>query len=457
MLDHGRLRMPTSSAWLAEVLARAWLFMYVLLRMRTFPAWLVEALARAWPFMAVSVIAGVAMAAAACVAAARQWRLVTDKRLILWILGGVLLILWASATWQLGSNLTAEAKFAVRPPNAQADRVVAKIVAEGDRGAMVLYAGRRHWIPADVQYSVCLFDLSGERLNVGPEVPLVHGEWPGYGAYAVPPVAWSADRPQRAYALLAERVQKDNRTLLKALSLATVAFDAGRDAEVIHTLDLLDSLGDEGNFVLRMVLHGGRIYVHGFSKLAIIDLADPDGPELSRVLDTPGWVFRTASARTGPHDFAYESVPLLAIEDISSADRLAISLRLASAGSSGPGRQIATDGDLMVVVTREGLTTYRVAGTDNGEARLELLGWRQATLLERGVRNPALNVALRGGLAYVVTGKTGMTVYDVSDPTRPRRARHFASPDQYFFAVDPLPDGRTLLAGEGLFVLSAAR
>lgn len=108
----------------------------------------------------------------------------------------------------------------------------------------------------------------------------------------------------------------------------------------------------------------------------------------------------------------------------------------------------------MVEVTSEGLTTYRVAEIDNGEARLELLGQRHDTLLERGARNPCLNMALRNGLAYVVTGQKGMTVYDVSDPTRPRRARHFASPDQYFFAVDPLPDGRTLLAGDDLFVLA---
>jgi hypothetical protein len=46
-----------------------------------------------------------------------------------------------------------------------------------------------------------------------------------------------------------------------------------------------------------------------------------------------------------------------------------------------------------------------------------------------------------------------LTVYDLRDPTRPRRIAHYAAPDERFFALAPLPDNRILMGGRQLHIV----
>lgn len=50
-----------------------------------------------------------------------------------------------------------------------------------------------------------------------------------------------------------------------------------------------------------------------------------------------------------------------------------------------------------------------------------------------------------------------LTVYDLRDPARPRRAGHFAAPEKLIKAAAPLPGGRIILGGRELLVLPPPR
>ena len=119
-------------------------------------------------------------------------------------------------------------------------------------------------------------------------------------------------------------------------------------------------------------------------------------------------------------------------------------------------RGIGFEGDLVVEATEEGLTTYRVGGMEGDIARLDLIAHRPPTLLQRMLGWWAERVLLYKGLAYVREPK-GLTVYDVRDPSTPRRLAHYAAGGQYFHDMAVLPDGSILLAGTSLQIIEPVK
>ena len=76
-------------------------------------SWLAAQLKVGWPFILFVLTGSTAAVVLSCTAVRRDWRLAVNKRLIFWLLGGLLLILWGSMAYQLGSNLTCEGQYRI--------------------------------------------------------------------------------------------------------------------------------------------------------------------------------------------------------------------------------------------------------------------------------------------------------------------------------------------------------
>ncbi len=90
--------------------------------------------------------------------------------------------------------------------------------------------------------------------------------------------------------------------------------------------------------------------------------------------------------------------------------------------------------ELLYLVTGSGVEIHRLSRASAGEYRDELLGQRHMTPLERLAGRRPHELMLRQGYLYEADERFGMLVYDVSDPSRPRRAYH-ASGDYYTTAI----------------------
>ena len=62
-------------------------------------------------------------------------------------------------------------------------------------------------------------------------------------------------------------------------------------------------------------------------------------------------------------------------------------------------------------------------------------------------------MALRDGLLHVLHGG-GLTVFDISDPARPRKAGHYAVPNEQLRTLAIGANGQILVAGEKLHIVS---
>ena len=90
--------------------------------------------------------------------------------------------------------------------------------------------------------------------------------------------------------------------------------------------------------------------------------------------------------------------------------------------------------ELLYLSRVSGVEIHRLSRTPAGEYRDELLGVRPMTPLERLAGRRPHELMLRQGYLYEADDRFGMLVYDVSDPSRPRRAYH-ASGDDYITAI----------------------
>jgi hypothetical protein len=113
------------------------------------------------------------------------------------------------------------------------------------------------------------------------------------------------------------------------------------------------------------------------------------------------------------------------------------------------------DGDLLVTANEKNVSTYRLTKIDDKTAHFVLEGRREHTPLERLLGSYSSSVQVMDGLAYTqeIRIGTGLTVYDLHDPTKPRSAGHFAVPKASSLTVARLFNGELLLAADRLYIL----
>ncbi len=428
---------------------------------------LIDKLARASGYAAwdpygrfvVTMCAGSMLAlAAARVAVGRDWRLRVDKKVVAGTLGAVLLLLGCAAAFEVGTNLTCLQLIDIDPPNRppMTARSVSRIIASGGRGVLVLNNRPPGYIPVDVSLTLCGFDLSGPGPNFGNEIPLtVDYDYLGIGRspFLDGALVWSEARPNRVYFLWTSEQRAGNVGWREDAILMTIATDAPPDRAVIHRLDL-SSYG----YGSQIHEYRGRIYfvcsesLDEAPHIVVIDVRQPDEPRVAEVVESPGrfGVFFAG----GPYKAGYEvpGVVLPRIEGLSDRERLELALLLVP-GSQPP----MVFGDEMAITVEEGgLSVFRLTGIEDDSAKFEPVGRYRRTFLEQLVLGGSYGIVLKNGLACVL-GQHGLTVYDVRQPEHPRRVGYYASSEDSFGDAALLPDGRILLGGGKLHVLTAPK
>ena len=416
------------------------------------------------PFIAVMLGGSLVALILSIQAIRRDWQLRVGKKLIFWIVAGAVILLWASAAFPLGVNLTCEAQYDVPSKGPSEPRMVCGMAASGSQGVLLLTFDNHGSMSLNGPYtfSVCRFDLSQAAAAFGPETDVAEAYWKGWGPPTVHPI-WSPTRPERAYVLVEKAEEVNGQRCvrrLQSLELHTIVFKGFEQGEVVSKLDLTEHLKhtpDPLRSTARMALVRDTLCIRLGNDLLVIDMGDGYTPVVSDVRQGVSGRFRVDAPRRDPDAVGRATMAMLPIDGLSPRERLRVSLELSRKDEDVD--CLDFEGDLLVAARWNELTTYRLTGFQGNEANFQEVGCRRATTLERGlcVFGPA-RVFLRDGLAYVLLGvfniQTGLTVYDVRRPERPRRVGHYVGPHGRFRALACLPGGRTLLAGRKLDVIA---
>ena len=404
--------------------------------------WWADTISRAWPFHAAMIAGSAACLVASILAVQRQWRLVVGKKTIVWLLVLTALLIFACGAVQLGSNLTCLAKCSLDPGTVRNIRETVDIAWQGEDG-ILLRCGHGAKA-ARGTLTLSRLRLSNGNLTLGGEISLGKG---GYWPHRLFPqrLVWQPASPRIAYVLV--EIPDDSYSRLQNLHLLTVDLETGK---VIHRLGLpLDETDRWGYLGAKMTCAGNLLYLHYAVRPVLVDLQSPETPRLRETMDSPvevrsqiGLISDTAVGVTSAH------LTLPAFEGSNFQDRTGIPDR-------ADFRPWAMEGDLLAAASSDGVTTYLLGRQEGNHVELLKLGKPSRTSLDRILGMSPKALELRNGLAYVLDSGNRMIVYDVRDPLRPEKVGYYAAGGERLGAMFVLPDGRSLLGGESLYLVES--
>jgi hypothetical protein len=379
----------------------------------------------------------------ATIATRRSWQIESGRKLMYGSVSAAFLILFASAAFQLGTNMPVletvdlpidEAVSQIRySPNGSF--LITRKTFDGSSAAdfgewaserMITHQSRR-----------INFTASGVTLGEPHRLKVNFG----YGSKRA--WAFSAEHPELLYLCW------------------TIDESDGDDVRFHHKLWIVDlatgqiTVGPElwsdrrtDNYQPRAYCIRNRLYVAG-NKLATLDVGDPLSPKLMSL--------GTLVPLYGMWENLPELVfPLPELPELSNRERLELVI--------GLGWDPRLEGDLMcmpVTTDREngwGLASYRLVELTDKLARFRRIGLYQPSMLESIASNGFFyDSQLKNGYYYGAQGGAGrvlnqsISVFDAVGAKPMKLVGHFAAPGAS--VVCPLPDGRALVGGSKLWVV----
>ena len=340
--------------------------------------------------------------AVAVVGVKRGWRIESGRRTLYGLVATALLLLFASAAYQLATNLPV-----LQQVELPADEVVAGIRLDGTTGYVISQrssgAAITHWTNSlDLGYRLRTIDV-GATVSLGP------------------PVALSLD-PVRTL-LWNATVRRGEVLYLLDITAAPPSADAAEELEDVRLLTADARLGGPlGSLTLwrqkrtapsiGLYVWGDKLYVFG-NRLDVLDVGQPAHPQL--VSDDP---FRDDARWVRPaFGDERESVRLLALPGVPPAERLEATLRYRF------GRWDTFDGRTLVTrLAGGGEAGYRLDRLSDDTATFVKFGEYRRTLLQRLAGGRGYGLTLSHGLLYVDGFNSGGTFNSAVSINRPRRA-----------------------------------
>jgi len=433
------------------VIARNWDQYYLLAKQWVIPLEYLH-------FVGMMLMVSIAMAVMSWFALKHNWHLQINKKSLVWSLGVVIVLLFASCAFQLGSNLTAEEIVPLGPEGTAEGRAVARIASEQNRGVLLLYNSRPNWIQSDVNFSVCALDLLVSNTHEVKEILTHTGYWPGYAAPNSNQLILSPQHANRVYLLPNEKLPEPTGVMQsKNDELWTIALDAPVEKAIIHRLDLKKHLPDLRTNSRNPNIHlfGNTIYVYGGKKLLLIDISDPDTPKVARSIPVERFGFSVDHEGPNSAQVCLKHLRIPVIPGLTDQERFGVSLHLATHDWA-----MAYDDNVLVVATREHISTYRIQDLAAECVNFTLIGRRMVNPLKRFAGFSPKQIIIQNGLAYVLDTEHsfgGLTVFDIRNAKRPRRIGHYGAPEEQFFAMTVLPNNRILVGGQNLHIVVPPR
>lgn len=385
-------------------------------------------------------------------AVGRDWRVELPQRITLWSVGGVLLVLFGSASFQLATNLPILQTVDVAPSGD-----VLAIYSDGHRGAAVTDWGLRG--PKGIPYAARPFTVRSDRLEFGE--PLSDAQlWDVRSRDRA--CAWLPNQPDlffrlavpwqsRDVSLIAFRLSSPESGIYRTLHLGT-AYLGGADPQLIAV--------------------GDRLYACWYEDVnrytaVVIDLSDMDHLKATPARPYHGFV---AGSADGTNYMWLPPVPGASDSELLTAatehDWLALQANLVFEPTRYWHHNTLNCFKLLGVVGQPpaaqeqspefGEPSHRLS--EGFLAKLQRVGVYQPTLLEGFLDLEPHQIRAASNLVYLSQyGGTlaipQLTVFDVADPTSPRPIGHFAAPADRSLAICALPDGKVIVGGHKLYLL----
>lgn len=383
----------------------------------------------------------------------RGWSFSLDQKSVAWSLAAVALLLFGAASFEVGTNLECE-----RVIRSTQEQSVQGIAQEGGRGVLVYQFDRGSGLDSTLHLGFQEFDLNREEVyGRSVEDPWVIG--PGRMRYGSISYSWDNRSPHLVHYIARDvsRTYTDRgrwNEERKSLALATVNFDTPSSATPIARIDLKPLMVkhpdrfEDSVFVPGMALVGEASLALNFSFDTDLQFFDLRPPERPKPVGPPtegffGW--SVPPGAYGEREIVEFTLPR--IPGLSAEERLkALGDLLGSGGHAispviyaAQGREYTID-------------IHRRVSLDEEKAVFEEVGQTVQSPVERLLQSGTRQIVLVDFyLIHVHSG--GLTVYDLSDPSRPMRVGHYRSGIDNLNTVVPLGDGRILAAGNHLHVV----
>ncbi len=398
----------------------------------------------------------------ALAAVRRGWRIVVGRRLIYGAIAVALLILCATASFQMGTNLPILQRIDI--PGSD---FIGALRVDGNSGEVQ----SRHYIsyrdPNTYEQhdrsstSFYKIEVTSDGVKLGSSFETDDWLWTEEPKNAILP-----DGSVVRYALGSDDGEWDQ-TRVGPLRL-TVHHFTGEGKFVssdVAPVELwsLDQVKDKyANFLVWK----DRLYVFGYTldsdggtdtRLGVLDIADPLKP---RVLSNGPFHYRFGRSLVNwvvdyprPHVDDALSIDLPQVPGLPARQRI----KLALGGVSS-----VVEGDTCCFEQGEGITEYRITDLTEQAMKLVKVGEFKPSILQEVFGEYALGrLQLQNGLLYEMD-QNGMgflrpriSVFETRGQHPMRLIAHFAAPGAH--AIQLLPDGRALVAGSKLWLVGAPK
>ncbi len=381
----------------------------------------------------------------------RNVRIDVDRRTLSWSVVVMLLVLATATAFPMSTNLPAQQ---VVPLPVTQNVMVHDMVAEGNEVLILLSSGAQPYSGNGRKHGLVRVHIREQNSVV--DEPLWFAD-PGQGQgfyYTAFGLAWPAENPSLAYALLGETWPHDRRAVDKRKeALCVVALDAKRSDPIVHRLDLSPLLSSSVGW-LTMCLDQHLLYVcneTGQGHLLTFSSADPETPTLTTNqkverrlgLEGPG-LFRDA-----PERYQIQLIPATGLDE---AARLEVTRRLDYPRwtMAGPDRVVA------FVPEPDGYG-HRLVLFKAGPARDNVIALQPIAQRRSRTIDQFFGLAYRSQVYYMdrlalQLSDRGVTVYDIGNPPYLKRIGHYAAGER-FGTLALLPNHRVIVAGERLHIL----
>ena len=382
----------------------------------------------------------------------RNWRVRAGQRLLCWMLGGVVLLLFSTFVFQNASNLLCVQKIPLDAFGSHPDNGVTAMTFDGHKGLLLRYSKPQRDVEVKAQYCLQPFTVSDLKVDLGKQMVLRLGDtadelpWP-LEAWRI---AWSPERPEWVYFLEEPRLSGgDGRLAAGSFRLHAIRLRAevGK-AEAGGSVDLLDRPSTPTKPERaggRIALRGDTIYVRALDKLLLVGVTEPNAPRVMRTIQDYG--LRGLDLAEGSRTIR---LPLVPGGDLPMDERLRLTAEL-----MGP-LAVATDGKVFVVADKTSVRTYRVKESDGEVATLEMVRNRRSTPNETLMTLWPEQFSIVDGLAYgwcPTRWHAGVVVYAVDGSGPLKRVGYYVSLGETLGAVAPLADGNMLFVGSNLHIV----
>ena len=392
-----------------------------------------------------------------------NWKIRANRGLMYGSVAATVLLLFASVSFQVATNLPVLQQIDPGP-----NRRIVDIQSDGRRG-MVLIEDTGQNLERNELRSI---DFTASSIRLGPRVPLpdgsVMGRWP---------IAWLAKFPDRYFFL--KRVLHSNyptdvdHVELLARSLTPGVGDLASplrltiyDAYSAHSNDPeVKPVNYQSPFTADSWLCARWSNEENDLESAAIDVARSGPPRIVKFAEGK-------SARTTGEGHPNWVILLPRIPGMSAYDRLTVTMNTKYGVWAGNvystprwnyGLTSFRLARLARTISPEALAAFanvpHPAEATDGYAALDFAGEYVPSAVERLMADIIEQMSASGHLVYVSAqtyiagGSSRITVFDVSNPAKPRPVGHFALPHEQSFSICPLPDGRVLVGGQKLYLL----